>query len=433
MGLEDRSGWIALAGQAAAFPAVVGDLTADYAIVGGGVTGLAAARRLAEIAPGKRIVLIDGKRLGQGASARNSGFAVAHESPVHADLNSPEGRARYALTNGIDRAGVAELQRLVAAHRIDCDWEDTGTIYAAHDVANFDTLQRHWKSSTDLGIDAQLIERDALARRLGTSHYGLGVETRGGALLQPGKLLRGLVEALPPAVEAFENSPVRRIARAGAGWALELYVGTVRAAKVIVGVNAFLPRLGLKRMRVFPLALTASLTRALSEEEEERIGRPDSWGILSPRPLGATVRLTRSRRILIRNTAEYARGGITPAMLAARRRVHAEGLARRFPFLGEADIEHSWSGAVCISRNERPVFEETAPGLFLCGCYDASGLSRGTILGRLIADLAEGGADPLLADAIALGGPSLIPPRPVFGIAAKLRLAWERRRGATEV
>ena len=82
--VEDICGWSALAGALPQHPILRGAQQADVAIIGGGFTGLAAARQLANLRPNARILLLDGKRIAQGASARNSGFAVANESPGHA-------------------------------------------------------------------------------------------------------------------------------------------------------------------------------------------------------------------------------------------------------------------------------------------------------------------------------------------------------------
>lgn len=430
--VEDICGWSALAGALPQHPILRGAQQADVAIIGGGFTGLAAARQLANLRPNARILLLDGKRIAQGASARNSGFAVANESPGHAQLHTDQGLKSYRTMNRLDHAGVAELRQLTQTHGIDCQWEDTGSIHAAHDPANFAKLRQHADSFQRLGIDARLIEGSELHSRLGTSFYGLGVLSRGGALLQPAMLAQGLAASLPDTVACFENSPVRRIHRAANGWQLDLATGTVTAPQVIVAVNAFFPRLGLKSLRVFPLALTASLTRPLSEAEEQDINRPASWGILSPRSLGATMRLTQDRRILIRNTAEYRPGGINRTQLSDRIDIHADGLQKRFGFLDRSAIAYSWSGNICISRNAKPVFEETQPGLFLCGGYNASGVSRGSIMGKLIADLACRQDGDLLSDALALTKPNLIPPRPFLDLGVRIRTAGERRAARSE-
>ena len=428
----DICGWSALAPGPPTFEAP--DLTnpADFAIVGAGFTGLAAARRLAELCPDKRILVIEAKQAGGGASARNSGFVVANESPGHAQLHTDHGRASYLTMNRIDRAGVDTLRRLVRDHAINCQWEDTGSIHAAHDPAHFDRLYRHERAFRDLGIDARLIQADALRDRLGTAYYGLGVESRGGALVQPAMLVHGLLHSLPDTVEIAEQTTVHRIEKGKQGWALETSRGKVQAAQVIVAVNAFFPRLGLKAARVFPLALTASLTRPLTANEEEQIGHAASWGVLSPRSLGATMRLTRDRRILIRNTAEYRPAGISPRLLAARKQAHINGLRRRFPFLDTKAISHSWSGTICISRNAKPVFEQVDKGLFLCGGYNASGVARGSILGRLVAEYALGEQSALLGDVLSLTRPSRLPPRPFLDLGVKLRLLSERRAARKE-
>ncbi|MCF6327909.1 MAG: FAD-binding oxidoreductase [Devosiaceae bacterium] len=428
----DICGWSALACEFAHFPVLKGELRADYVVIGGGFTGLSAARRLAEEKPQTRIILIDAKRIAGGASARNSGFAVANESPGHAQLHTPAGLTTYMTKNRIDHAGMAELRRLVEECQISCQWEDTGSIHAAHDPKNFNKLRDHAKAFGDLGVDARLIEGADLAKRLGTSFYELGVEARGGALLQPAMLAQGLAASLPETIECYEDSPVQNISRAGDGWKVQLTRGSLTAPHVIVAVNAFFPRLGLKRLQVFPLVLTASLTRQLTAAEEDEIGHAKTWGILSPQSLGATMRLTKDRRILLRNTVEYRPSGIDGTLLAARRKVHADGLKKRFPFLDESAIEYSWSGNICISRNSQPVFEQSQPGLYLCGGYNAAGVSRGTIMGRLIADLALGGQSELLSDALNLIKPNLIPPRPFFDIGARLRLSGERKAAQSE-
>ncbi len=431
--VADICGWVALAGDYKKYPSLCGEEATDWAIIGGGFTGLSAARRIAELQPEARIFLIEGKRIGQGATGRNSGFIVANESPGHAALSTANDRADYGALNMLDHAGIAELKRLVKQHNINCQWEDTGSIHAAASAENFDKIRRHAETFQKMDIDSTLMEEDALRTRLGTSFYKLGILSRGGALVQPAALAKGLAEALPERVEIFENAPVLDVKGQGDHVAISLKEGKVRAAKVIIGVNAFLPRLRLYKTRVFPLALTASLTRVLTDKEEKAISHARSWGILSPQSLGATMRLTRDRRILIRNTAEYRPGGITPALLAQRRDIHIEGLKKRFPWLPASAIEYTWSGNICISRNSKPVFEKLSENLYVAGCYNASGVSRGTIFGRLIADLATGQPSTLLDKALSLQKPKLIPPRPIIDIGVKAKMALERTRARDEI
>ena len=52
------------------------DLDCDWLIVGAGYTGLSAARKLGQIYPNQKILLVDAQLAGEGASSRNSGYLV---------------------------------------------------------------------------------------------------------------------------------------------------------------------------------------------------------------------------------------------------------------------------------------------------------------------------------------------------------------------
>jgi glycine/D-amino acid oxidase-like deaminating enzyme len=432
--VTDRSGWVALAGNYRAFPQLAGVNKTDWLVIGGGFTGLAAARRLAELHPNDRIMLIDRKRLGQGASGRNSGFAVAMEMPGPGDLNSAKGRADYLEHAAIHKAAGAEVKRLVTELGIACDYDPNGYIFAVRERAKFKALEERARALNDLGGEAKVLDAAALKSRLGISFYNHGLWIgAGNALLQPARFAKGLIDSLPPQIECYENTAAVKITPNGAGGAtVTLRQGSIQATRVIIGLNAFMPRLGIKHDRVFPISLTASLTRPLTPAEEEEIGRAAPWGMLCPIEGGATVRLTADRRILMRNTAEYEPDGISEKMLAKRRQWHEMGLRHRFPFLPKDAIEFTWSGHMCASRNWSFVFEALSPGVFAAGCYNGAGLARGTLLGKLMAEHASGETSPLVESALAQEKPSWIPAGPLFTLIAKIRLGHELRRARSE-
>ncbi len=431
--IQDQCGWVTLAGEYKTYPRLRGSCRTDWAIIGAGFTGHAAARRLAELVPEQRIFLIDGKQPGQGASGRNSGFVVAHESPGHAKRKSGHDQQQYQALHMLDMAGVAQLREWIHDLSIDCQWQDIGSIHAASDPVNFPILENHIRVFERLGISARLLKSDELAKRLGTSFYRRGVLCEGGALVQPAALIKGLLESLPESVECYELSPIQKMIHQNGKIVLVLADAEVVADRVVVCTNAFIPKLGVHRNRMFPLTLTASLTRPLLPEEERELGEVHPWGVLSPQPLGATVRLTSNRRLLMRNTAEYRPAGIAAELLKQKRSQHLAGLKKRFPWLGEPCIETTWSGHICISRNAKPDFGMVSKGLYVAGCYNASGIARGTLLGRLIVDQALGGADSDLLDRVhSLARPAKLPPRPFFDLGAMLAVGWKRFKGMSE-
>jgi len=432
--VTDRSGWVALAGDYRAFPKLSGEHKTDWLVIGGGFTGLAAARRLAELHSDARIMLIDRQQLGQGASGRNSGFSVSMQMPELGNLGNLHQRANYQAQWDIHRAAGAEVKRLVGELAIDCDYEAKGYFFAVREANKFARRAAIMRDIVDMGGEAELLEEAALQARLGITFYRHGLWIgAGNALLQPARFAKGLIDTLPSQIEIYENTEAVKVtARPGGGAVVTLREGSISAAHVIVGLNAFMPRLGLKRNQVFPISLTASLTRPLTDEEEQQIGRAAPWGMLCPIEGGATVRLTADRRILMRNTAEYQPAGISADMLAKRRAWHEMGLKNRFPFLAPDAIQYTWSGHMCASRNGRFVFEALSPGLFAAGCYNGAGVARGTLLGKLMAEHASGGTSSLIANALAQEKPRWVPSGPLFTLVAKIRLSHELRRARSE-
>ena len=127
---DDAScGWLALLGELPPPRPLLGAHRAEWVVVGAGCTGLAAARRLAELLPETRILLLDGQRVGEGASGRNSGFII--DLPHNVDAQDIEDRAANERVQRLNLAAIAELKGLVDRHAIACDWQRGSKIHAA--------------------------------------------------------------------------------------------------------------------------------------------------------------------------------------------------------------------------------------------------------------------------------------------------------------
>lgn len=220
--------------------------------------------------------------------------------------------------------------------------------------------------------------------------------------------------------------------QAGGGCKVTTETGSVDARKVIVGLNAELPAIGYKRSRIIPVALTASLTRPLPPAEELQIRRVEPWAVLSPVKGGSTIRLTSDRRLLVRNTAEYRPEGMGETLLAGRRGKHETAFARRFPWLPADANAFGWTGSICISRNGRFVLEELQPGGFAAARYNGTGVTRATLLGRLIAEYAAGERSELVDLALSIEKPPRIPPTTLFRPLAALRFHSEYKMARPE-
>ena len=138
------------------------------------------------------------------------------------------------------------------------------------------------------------------------------------------------------------------------------------------------------------------------------------------------MRYTNDRRILIRQNIHYCPGlRQSDARRALIRTEHQRLFDRRFPMLTGVQMEHTWTGFICLSRNGAPGFGQVAPNVWSAVCQNAVGIAKGTISGRLAAAMALGEDDPLIADMVSLGTPSRVPPRPFLDIGVRARFALE--------
>lgn len=100
-----KSYYVATANPAPDHPALQGDVDADLVVVGGGCTGLSAALHAAE--RGLKVVLLEGGKIGWGASGRNGGQIIPglrKGAKGLVKLMGPNGRGRCS-TSPSRRAG----------------------------------------------------------------------------------------------------------------------------------------------------------------------------------------------------------------------------------------------------------------------------------------------------------------------------------------
>jgi glycine/D-amino acid oxidase-like deaminating enzyme len=433
--MENTCGWIAQTDSLPARGRLSCVQRADWLVIGAGITGLCAAHTLAEMHPEARIVIVDRQRAAQGASARNSGFVVAHEHPAESELMGRSGFADFEVDTTISRAASDEVRKRIARHAIDCDFRDSGYFFAVHDPDKLEHVDAKLATLRAVGASARFLQGEALAQTLGTEHYQAAIWCgNGNALLQPAKYVKGLLEALPDNVTLYENTDITGLERmANGGIRANGLDACIEAGQVLVCLNAFIPRVGIEDSATFPMELSASLTRPFSDEEYRRIGAVEPWGVLSTRPLGATVRLTPDRRVMIRNTAEYRTRDLSNGDLLHRRQHHVKGLQRRFPWLTEQDIHYTWTGHLSASRSGQPYFARVENNLHAVAGCNGSGVARGTLWGRLLAEWASGQASSLLHSAMLRAEPGWLPPRPLFDIGAMLRMRVETVRARTEI
>lgn len=428
---DSTNGWSRVLPPRTPTPPLEGEQRADWVVVGAGWAGVAAARRLAENRPNDRIVLLEAGSAGEGASGRNSGFAIDLPHNVGSSLDELAQSRRFMT---LARTAIAHLQEQVDRHAIACDWSKRGKYHAAHSARGTEeVLQAFAKELEALGEPFRWLDAKELQGEIGTPYFHAAIHTPGGALMNPAALCRGLADSLPDNVALHEGTPVTRLEQSN-GIRLTTPRGSVYAPQMILATNGFADQFGFYRRRLMTFAAHASLTRRLTPEERTALGGEDDWGLTPANAFaGVTMRFTRDHRILIRQKFRYS-----PELRSDQaerddaRSDHIDRFRRRFPMLPEVGMEHTWTGFICLSKNNAPGFGRVAPGVHAAVCQNAVGVTKGTIGGLLAADMACGIDNPLIADMQSLGEPAPLPPALLLRLGVPARMAWDIWRARHE-
>ena len=299
---DHYSSWINQLNSRNFIDKIKSDCKSDFLIIGAGYTGLSAARKLGYLNPQKKIILVDAQLAGEGASGRNSGYLV--DTTLNDGFTSNKNLKSYEKKSKLYQEGIKAVKNFIKEYQVDCDLNHTGKFFASSNLSDKKILDNFSSLLTKLNFDNKIFFDKDLKKKLGTGFYKIGLYTKGGILLNPGKLVRAMVETLPENVSLYENTQLLKWNKNNNIIESEFKDFKIISKKIIFCTNGFLRSLGIKKKYNFPLTLTASMTRQLTNSEYEDMGKPKEWGVLPVRAMGATVRMTKDKRILIRNTAE---------------------------------------------------------------------------------------------------------------------------------
>lgn len=428
--------WSAILGRRQEYAALTGNGTADFVIVGGGFAGLSAARRLVQLQPGAKIVLLEATRIAEGASGRNSGFMIdlPHELTSSDYAGSGDDEAVIAL----NRQAIAFARDAAHDYGIPAAWFDpAGKVNGAVGEAGHAHNLSYAAHLDDLGEPYEHLDAQAMADITGSSHYRSGLFTPGTVMLQPAGYVRNLAQGLSAHVEIHEESPVTALTNKGADWQVETERGSLTAPLVILATNGHLESFGFAKGRLVQLFLYASMTPELNADALRRLGGAARWGVTPSDPMGTTVRRIDAaqggNRIVTRACATVRSSmQVSAADLARANRIQRRKFDQRFPQLAGTVPEYEWAGHLCLSLNGVSVVQELEPGLFSACVQNGLGTARGTLTGMAAAELASGQQSDITSHFTAEPPPKRLPPRLVRDIGANAVIRWKERAASEE-
>jgi glycine/D-amino acid oxidase-like deaminating enzyme len=379
-------------------PALPGDRDVDVAIVGAGFTGLWTAYYLASADPSLRIAVLEAEVAGFGASGRNGGWCSALYPESWSSVARRHGHAAAVALARAMESTVDEVGRVAAAEGVDCHFAKGGTVTLARTAPQEARGRAHVEAESAFGVDVSWLPAAEATALCGATSVRGGVYTPHCAAIHPGRLVRGLAEAVERlGVVVYEGTRARSL-RSGA---VATDRGTVRAPVVVRATEGYTAGLEGMRRTLVPLYSLMVATEPLPSSFWSTAGLARRETFADFRRMIIYGQRTADDRLAFGGRgAPYHFGSRVAPAFDQDARVHAmlaETLVELFPSLGpEPPIEYRWGGPLGVPRDwTASVGFDRTSGLGWAGGYVGDGVSTTNLAGRTLADLITGAGSEL--------------------------------------
>lgn len=388
-GLTENSYYEATATRPAPAPALIGRISADVCVVGGGYAGLSAALELA--GKGFSVALLEAKTLGWGASGRNGGHVIVGYATDHVmeDHLSPAG-AKAAWEISVE--GMRLLRTRIERYRIDCDYQP-GYLTLAVNARKAQALQR-WAERVLAVYEYPLhwIGPGEIGHWVASERFHAGTYDADSGHLHPLKFCLGLAEAARrTGVQFFEHSPARHIER-GPRPRVQTAQGEVECRYVVLAGNVYLGEWGNTVApeltgRIMPVGTYIVATETMGPARAEaliakRAAASDTNFVLD------YFRVSADHRLLFGSGDSYS--AATPRKLVGKMQ---KQMLAVFPQLEDLDIDYAWGGFVDVTMNRAPDFGRIGTNIWYLQGFSGHGLALTGMAGKLVAEAVAGQAE----------------------------------------
>lgn len=391
--------WYDEMGLPAQRPPLPGDIDADVCIVGAGYTGLWTAYYLKKAAPLLRIVIVEARFAGYGASGRNGGWLTNSVTGGREQYEKTHGRAAAAAMQRAMTDTVDEVIRVAAVEGIDADIVKGGELTVANNAAQLKRMRSFAaaEQSWDDAVDLEVLSAQQTADRVNVAGTLGGVFHPHCARIQPAKLVRGLAAVVEKlGVTIYEGTRVSEITPQRA----VTDHGTVSARFIVRATEGFTAGLAGLHRKWLPMnsslivtePLDASIWQSIGWEGRETLGDFAHVYMYAQRTKDDRIAFG-GRGVPYRFGSGVDTDGATPESTVTSLRAL---LGRFFPAVAGAGIDRVWSGVLGVPRDwAATVGLDPASGLAWAGGYVGTGVTATNLAGRTLTDLILGTDTPL--------------------------------------
>lgn len=368
-------------------PSLQGEVVADVCVIGGGIAGCATALELAE--RGYRVVLLEGQRVGWGASGRSGGQAITGFASGQGKLERQVGAENAKRMWDISLEGLQLIRDRVAKHNIDCDLHWGQMHVAIKPRQRDDLLHEQREAEEKYGYRRlEFLERDQVESLLETKRYCAGLYDSGSGHLHPLNYTLGLAAAASAAgVTIYERSLATNVSYDNPA-VVTTATGKVRAKFVVLCCNAYLNTLVPSlRSRIMPVGTYIVATQSLGEARMQRLMR-ENIAVTDTNFVLDYFRRSADHRLLFGGRVSYSGLDAFNTAQATRKR-----MLKVFPQLADVNIEYAWGGYVDITMSRAPDFGRVAPHIYYLQGFSGHGIALTGIAGKLVAESVAGQAE----------------------------------------
>jgi glycine/D-amino acid oxidase-like deaminating enzyme len=354
----------------------------DVAIIGGGYTGLSAARTLAK--QGVRVAVLEANTIGWGASSRNGGMVLTGLKLGMQTVMNKYGRESAKRLFQCSLDAITTVEGIVKEENIDCGFARYGHLLTANKPKHYEALEEEVGfMEREFGHKLRLISREEQHSEIGSEiyHGALLDECSGG--LNPAQYVAGLARAAESAGASLHaRARVTRLERSGNRFLVETERGLLSAEKVLVGTSGYTGNVTKKlQKKVIPIGSFIIATEKLSDALVSEL-IPRGRMIFDSKHYLNYFRLWDNRMIFGGRAAFFPE---TPSTIQRSAEILRREMLQVYPQLKNAKIEYVWGGTLDFAFDMMPHVGEM-DGIYYSLGYAGHGVAMATYLGKTVAE-----------------------------------------------
>ena len=355
---------------------------AAVAIIGGGYTGLSAARTLAKM--GVNVAVLEANTIGWGASSRNGGMVLTGLKLGMQSVMKKYGREIAKKLFQCSLEAIETVEQIVREENIDCGFRRYGHLLTANKPKHYSALIEEAEfMEKEFNHELHLLSRSEQHAEIGSGiyHGALLDECSGG--LNPAQYVTGLAMAAEKAGATLHaRARVNKLGRRENRFVLETERGSLSAESVLVATSGYTGNIVKKlQQKVIPIGSFIIATEKLSDELVKQL-IPNGRMIFDSMHYLNYFRLWKNRMIFGGRAAFFPETSKTIQRSAA---ILQREMIQVFPQLKDVRVEYVWGGTLDFAFDMMTHVGEV-DGIYYSLGYAGHGVAMATYLGKTVAE-----------------------------------------------